>query len=122
MQAAYGQTAGKVACKVIVLDVSERPISVRPAVLRDIFDVILLPINLVIYIYRVLHGVDPHASAPMNVVDTFLTYSTANWFLVEIITMLTNDKRRALHDFIAGTVVIRKSVAVTEPAAAAAGR
>jgi uncharacterized RDD family membrane protein YckC len=58
----------------------------------------------------------------MNVVDTFLTYSTANWFLVEIITMLTNDKRRALHDFIAGTVVIRKSVAVTEPAAAAAGR
>ena len=29
------------------------------------------------------------------------------WFFAEVITMLTNQKRRALHDFIAGTVVIR---------------
>jgi hypothetical protein len=35
------------------------------------------------------------------------------WFLVEIVTMLTNGKRRALHDFIAGTVVIRTNA--TEP-------
>jgi uncharacterized RDD family membrane protein YckC len=29
------------------------------------------------------------------------------WFLLEIATMLTNEKRRAVHDFIAGSVVIR---------------
>jgi|KBSSwiStaDraftv2_1062776.scaffolds.fasta_scaffold128226_4 hypothetical protein len=29
------------------------------------------------------------------------------WFLAEVLTMLTNAKRRALHDFIAGTVVVR---------------
>ena len=29
------------------------------------------------------------------------------WFVAEVLTMLTNDKRRALHDFIAGTVVVR---------------
>ena len=29
------------------------------------------------------------------------------WFVAEVLTMLTNEKRRALHDFIAKTVVIR---------------
>ncbi len=29
------------------------------------------------------------------------------WFGVEIITMLTNEKRRALHDFIARSVVVK---------------
>ena len=31
------------------------------------------------------------------------------WSLLEIATMLTNSKRRALHDLIAGTVVVRVS-------------
>lgn len=29
------------------------------------------------------------------------------WYFLELVTMLTNRKRRALHDFIAGTVVVR---------------
>lgn len=29
------------------------------------------------------------------------------WYAVEVLTMLTNKKRRALHDFIGGTVVVR---------------
>ena len=32
------------------------------------------------------------------------------WFLAELLTMFTNPKRRALHDFIAGTVVVRTNV------------
>ena len=36
-----------------------------------------------------------------------LTALPGLWFLAEVLTMLTNDKRRALHDFIAGTVVVR---------------
>ena len=32
------------------------------------------------------------------------------WFVLEIVTMLTNDHRRALHDFIAGTVVVRTNM------------
>jgi hypothetical protein len=32
------------------------------------------------------------------------------WFLAEVLTMLTNRKRRALHDFIAGTVVVRTNI------------
>lgn len=39
-----------------------------------------------------------------------LTALPGLWFIAEVLTMLTNDKRRALHDVIAGTVVIRTNV------------
>lgn len=29
------------------------------------------------------------------------------WFVAEIVTSLMNQKRRAVHDFIAGTVVVK---------------
>jgi uncharacterized RDD family membrane protein YckC len=45
MHGKRGQTLGKMACKVIVLDVSERPLTMKQAVLRDIFGVVLLPIG-----------------------------------------------------------------------------
>ena len=38
------------------------------------------------------------------------------WFVLEIITMLLNKKRRALHDLIAGTVVVRTSIDENHPA------
>lgn len=31
-------------------------------------------------------------------------------FVMEVLTMLTNEKRRALHDFIGGTVVVRTNI------------
>ena len=108
MHGRYGQTLGKMACKVVVLDVSERPLSMRQAVLRDIFGVVLLPIGLVIDIARIVRGVDISAPANLSAVDWLFAYSALGWFLVEVVTMLTNDKRRALHDFIAGSVVIRR--------------
>ncbi len=30
-----------------------------------------------------------------------------DWFLLEFVTMLANDQRRAVHDSLAGTVVVR---------------
>ena len=37
------------------------------------------------------------------------------WLLAELIVMLLNRKRRALHDFVAGTVVISLRKPVNEP-------
>ena len=34
-------------------------------------------------------------------------YGLLAWFLLELVTMLFNPKRRAVHDFIAGSVVKR---------------
>ena len=120
MHGKFGQTLGKMACKVIVLDASERPLSMKQAALRDILGVVLLPVGLVTDIPRILSGVDIYAPTNITTIDWIITYSVFGWFVVEIVTMLTNNKRRALHDFIAGSVVIRRPNKSPLPTAVAA--
>jgi uncharacterized RDD family membrane protein YckC len=107
MHGKYGQTIGKMACKVIVLDLSERPLSMKQAVLRNIFDVVVVPIELFVNIPLIIQGVDvfSHENTP----DQILLYLGTAWFAIEVVTVLANRKRRALHDFIAASVVIRRS-------------
>jgi uncharacterized RDD family membrane protein YckC len=107
MHGTRGQTLGKMACNVIVLDVSEQRLNMRQAVLRDILGVILLPIGLAIDIPRIVKGIDVSIAGDLTTIDWIINYAAFGWFLIEIVTMLTNSKRRALHDFIAGSVVIR---------------
>ena len=96
----YGGTFGKLKCNLRILDhKTEMPISYKQAFLRDSVPVALIVIMLL------LAG---SSSSPEN--SPQLLYVSAIlglWFLAEILTMLTNSKRRALHDFIAGTVVVR---------------
>jgi uncharacterized RDD family membrane protein YckC len=108
MHGRFGQTLGKMACKVVVLDVSEQPLRLRQAVLRDILGVVLTPICFARDIPRIIHGADVYSAANLTTVDLVMLYSTFGWFAIEVVTMLTNRKRRALHDFIAGSVVVRK--------------
>ena len=44
--------------------------------------------------------------------SSFTTIAMNVWIWSEFIVMLTNKKRRAIHDFIAGTVVINKSMPI----------
>jgi uncharacterized RDD family membrane protein YckC len=37
------------------------------------------------------------------------------WFIIEIVTCLLNEKRRALHDYIAGTVVVKNDYLTNLP-------
>jgi uncharacterized RDD family membrane protein YckC len=110
MHGRYGQTIGKMACKVIVLDVSESRLSMRQAILRDLFSLAFLPFSIAVALPRVLRGEDPYAVVP-TVDLTMLILGSVGLilFLLEIVTMLTNHKRRSLHDFIAGSVVVRRS-------------
>ncbi|HEY4416361.1 MAG TPA: RDD family protein [Verrucomicrobiae bacterium] len=120
MHARYGQTLGKMVTKVIVLDASERPLSLRQAVLRDILDVVVLPIGLATNIPKIIYGVDTYSPTHQaTTIEVVILYSTLGWFVIEILTMLTNRKRRALHDFIAGSVVIRKPDPALEPTSTA---
>ncbi|HEV8000707.1 MAG TPA: RDD family protein [Planctomycetaceae bacterium] len=109
MHGKYGQTLGKMACKVIVLDVSEQPLSMRQAVLRDIFGVVVWFIGLIIEIPRVIQGVNIFTIERVSAMDLIIWYASIAWFVSEVITVFANQKRRALHDFIAGSVVIRCS-------------
>jgi len=108
MHARYGQTLGKMATGVKVLDVTEsRDLSLRQAIVRDIVPLLVAATSTV---YLLTLGAMP------EVAETGGTAAVAQyavgvvvpvWVIAEVVTMLFNRKRRAVHDFIAGTVVIR---------------
>jgi uncharacterized RDD family membrane protein YckC len=91
-----------------VLDVSEQRIpSLKQALLRDVGSIVFSSCGLVYFIYLVVArsygGSDSLANHWLLMV---LAFANLGWFLLEIITMLTNSKRRAFHDLIARTVVM----------------
>jgi uncharacterized RDD family membrane protein YckC len=105
MHTRYGQTVGKMVLGVKVWDVSESRLpSLKQAFLRDIGSVVPRVAALGYFVFLVISqrfvSLDQVHKLP-GVIVNWVDF----WFLVEVITMLTNEKRRALHDFIAGTVV-----------------
>jgi uncharacterized RDD family membrane protein YckC len=116
LHARYGQTVGKMATKVRVVDNrTEGRISSGQAWLREGIP-LLLSVGSVIYeISLILDGrLNWKTTAAGEVFDNkwyWLANSVSTlWFAAEVLTMLTNRKRRALHDFIAGTVVVRTNI------------
>lgn len=111
MLAWRGQTIGKKICRVKVFDISGGKMDLKQAILRDLPAVI----NTLIYILFSINNIDifrqVHMGNPVpNLLPSWfwiISLFSFVWFLLEFITMLTNSKRRALHDFIAGTVVIK---------------
>lgn len=118
MHGRYGQTIGKIVTKVRVVDFrTEGKISFRQAWLREGIPVIL-SLGMVGYeVYAILTwsaspvAIDNDDGLAAGKSFWLLSSIPGLWFLAEVLTMLTNDKRRALHDFIAGTVVIRTNAA-----------
>ena len=106
----YGQTLGKMAMGVKVVDVeTEDAIDLKQAFIRD-----SVPISLMILIYAysiiIFYGndgyelqVDFATLAPMLIIG-ILGFI---WTFLEIFSMLFNNKFRALHDLLARTVVVR---------------
>lgn len=108
LHAKFGQTVGKMATGVKVLDKSEQAnISWGQAVMRDIVPVVFFVASLA---YLIAFGI-PADGEELSGVAAFMLYAYAIaavvWSVAEIVTMLFNRKRRAVHDFIAGTVVVR---------------
>jgi uncharacterized RDD family membrane protein YckC len=110
MHGSFGQTLGKMITRVKVFDVSEQKrLAMSQAVRRDIFLLITIPIDIALAAPKILSGVnimDEHAIS-YGVSFFFMMFTSLGWFLTELITMLLSKKRRALHDFIAGSVVIK---------------
>jgi len=114
--AKFGQTVGKMVCKVKVVDFkTEGNIGLKQAILRDLIPILVL-IPLLVYQTLLIFNGELNLS---NLYDpkiifeggklqlTLMFWVPMGWNLAELITMLTNKQRRALHDYIAGTVVIR---------------
>ena len=105
----WGQTIGKRFTGVRVLDLAESKLSMRQAVLRDSLSIPFVVVSLIAYFPSAIQGHQPYTDVPMGIVDLVTMYAAVGLFLVELVTMLANPKRRALHDFIAGSVVVRVS-------------
>jgi uncharacterized RDD family membrane protein YckC len=110
----YGQTIGKWIMKVQVLSIDETRLTMRQAFLRDSIGVSLAIVYLLFAIAPVFSGVSPRSREFEQQIPSLIWNVGLVTFALEIITMLTNAKRRALHDFIAGSVVVRRSNSTIE--------
>lgn len=106
----FGQTLGKMLLKVKVLDVSESPLSMRQALIRYspwmLISLIQFPwiVAFAMKGGNILHW---NADLPMPPVVTYLVLA---WAVPDAIALLLSSKRRALHDLLAGSVVVRTEV------------
>jgi uncharacterized RDD family membrane protein YckC len=115
----YGGTPGKLALKIKITKVQGGPVGYREAFLRYVVLFVLATISQVALLQATLgmsdsdyfvldwreRGLQIYALAPHWLSP--LTLLTNAWIWSEFIVMLTNEKRRAIHDFMAGTIVVR---------------
>ena len=122
----YSGTPGKLIVGISIRKSGGEPVGYREAFLRYLPEFIFGLLIILSFIISTLHMSDaeyyalsfidrskrinelaPFWSKPLNIVQEI-------WVWGELIVLLTNRKRRALHDFIAGTVVVhRKTVEKT---------
>ena len=107
----FGQTLGKKVYDVKVLDVSESKMAFRQAFYRDVVPIVFVSLSVITEVYSKNTGLPKQAlvgeSSILLLLLAVVPLANSLWFLAEVITMLTNKKRRAVHDFIAKTVVVR---------------
>jgi uncharacterized RDD family membrane protein YckC len=118
LHARYGQTVGKMAARIGVVRISGAPIGWREALLRSSVEIVFGTIaSLSGLVARIQL---PEADWTQGWMEKFkliqtlepswgdwAAYAVTVWIWSEVVTMLFNRKRRALHDFIAGTIVVR---------------
>jgi uncharacterized RDD family membrane protein YckC len=124
-----GGTPGKLIVGIRIRKLDGEPVGYREAFLRFLPDFILATLGSIAFIIAVFHMTDAeyHSLAIMERTKRMLElapswYSPLHWIQTawiwgELIVLLTNRKRRALHDFIAGTVVVHASPRVVSPVA-----
>jgi len=105
MHTFYGQTIGKIAVHVKVLDKSEKPIFFGQAVLRSLPQITSI---FFILTFSPQTAADESDSTQLYVMLFWVIYITFE--IVDIIVFFVDKKHRALHDLIAGTVVIRTDI------------
>lgn len=97
-----GQTFGKMVMGVKIYDKSEKKlISYKQALIRDI-----VPLSILVFLQLMALFV-PNSWGIFMFISFVMSFILLSWSILEIITMLFDSKKRALHDFIAGTVVLK---------------
>ncbi|HRH41145.1 MAG TPA: RDD family protein [Pyrinomonadaceae bacterium] len=105
----FGQTLGKMLFKIKVLDISEQPITFFQAMLRSLPALIVLVLTINFSNPQISEGTA--SSNDIWVAKNLLVLITgllSLFNLANAISLLVTEKHRALHDYIAGTIVVKK--------------
>jgi uncharacterized RDD family membrane protein YckC len=114
----YGGTPGKLIMGIRIRKLSGEPVGYREALLRYLPSMLFGLLMEIAFIVAALHMTDSEYNtlsfvergerlielAPIWYTPVMIIQEVWTWS--EFIVLLTNRKRRALHDFIAGTVVV----------------
>jgi uncharacterized RDD family membrane protein YckC len=100
----YGRTLGKRFMGLKVIDLSERrEIGYKQAFLRE-----LIPLIGLACLFVAVASVHMfNEKDPADLLHFIIEGVAIGWFALEILTAAFNEKRRALHDYIAKTVVVQ---------------
>lgn len=107
----YGQTLGKKVMKVKVVDISENPITFTQAVIRSLpqmLPVFLTASALINQIQSSAINLFSNEQFQNMYMGMYFLYGV--WVIGNCISALVTEKKRALHDLIAGTVVVKTNV------------
>ena len=119
--ARFGGTPGKLLVGIRVVQLDGTAITWKHALLRNSFDLIYTMYGIGLFL-AIQHGIDYRLIGSLTATQlrdywTQVYPSWSYWLrdlnavygLSEAVVMLTNERRRAIHDFIAGTVVVIKA-------------
>lgn len=118
--ARWGQSVGKMVTRIKVVTPSGQSIGWKHAFWRDSPNVIFMVIYLGTRVFTLIAFPEfslaelpqddlVNFNDPVLIISIIQSSIIFAWFTVDSLTLLLNRKRRALHDFIAGTVVVYKS-------------
>lgn len=106
----YGQTLGKRLMEVKVLALDEmNTIGYKRAFIRES---VWFFTDMAAILYFAFTLFSPRTDSPYYGIDSvsfILSLTSLGWLVAEMVTMLFNEKRRAVHDLMAGSVVINLS-------------
>jgi uncharacterized RDD family membrane protein YckC len=130
----WGQTIGKMAMKITVLSIDGYEAGFVRAFYRHSVDLgfAVLSSAMAIYALSTVSAADFNALSLYKKIDLldaagsglrkWVDRLSTAWIIGELLVLLTNKKRRALHDFIAGTVVVHNEARVADQALLIDGR
>jgi uncharacterized RDD family membrane protein YckC len=105
MHGRYGQTLGKMAAGVKVLKMNDQPLTYGVAAARY-FPFIFVGLVSMVGTFNYLSGLGEITLKTIAEGPRWSQWINHVWMIAQLITVLSNPMRRAIHDFIAGTKVI----------------
>lgn len=120
----YGGTPGKLMVGIKILKLNGDSIGWKEAILRHSIDMIFGLFGILILIYSVSEADNSiylsksredrfeYLSSFTPILSQINLWAVGIWMCSELIFLLFNERRRAVHDFIAGTVIVKSKYIV----------